>query len=91
MAKSTNDASTAKRSSLPADVVGAAGNVVSAAQQASAPVTGKAARELKKLGKQLDKARALETKRLAQLAKAEGTKGRKQVEKRRRQAADGVG
>ena len=72
MAKSTNDASTAKRSSLPADVVGAAGDVVSAAQQASAPVTGKAARELKKLGKQLDKARALETKRLASWPRPRG-------------------
>ena len=88
MAKSTNGAPKAKRSSLPASVVGAAGDVVAAAQQASAPVTRKTARELKKLGKQLDAARAKETKRLRQLAKAESTQGSKQVAKRRQQAAE---
>ena len=56
MAKSTNGAPRSRRSSIPADVVGAASDVVAAAQKASAPVTRKAARELKKLGKQLEAA-----------------------------------
>ncbi|MBA2300593.1 MAG: hypothetical protein H0W22_07465, partial [Chloroflexi bacterium] len=64
------------------------GDLIAAAQHASAPVTGKAARELRKLGKQLDSARATETKRLRQLAKAETSKSRKQVAKRQRQVGE---
>ena len=70
MARSTSGSRKPKGSSVPADVLGAVGDLVAAAQHASAPVTGKAARELRKLGKQLDTARATETKRLRQLAKA---------------------
>ena len=88
MAKSTNGSRKARGSSVPADVLGAVGDLVAAAQHASAPVTGKAAKEIRKLGKQLDAARATEAKRLGQLAKAEASKGRKQVAKRQRQAGE---
>ena len=47
-----------------------------------------AAKELRKLEKRLAAARATETKRLQQLAAAQGSKGRKEVAKRQKQAAD---
>ncbi len=75
-------------SSIPADVLDAVGSLVATAQTKSAPLTKKAGREIRKLGKQLDSARAKESKRLGQLARAESTKGRKQVDKRRRQAGE---
>src|SRR4029078_10805940 len=91
MAKSTNGSRKARASSVPADVLGAVGDLVAAAQHASAPVTGKAAKELRKPGKALDAARATEAKRLGQLAKPESNKGRKQVAKRQRQAGAAPG
>src|SRR5688572_3756426 len=87
MAKSSGGSRKARVASIPADVVAAAGDVVRSAQQTSAPVTRKAAKELRDLGRQLDAARAIEAKRLAQLAQAEASKGGKQVAKRGRQAA----
>ncbi len=76
MAKSTSGSRKPSRaSSVPADVLGAVGDLVAAAQHASAPVTGKAARDLRKLAQQLDAARAIETKRLRHLAHAERSKG----------------
>ena len=47
-----------------------------------------AAKELRKLEKRLAAARATETKRLRQLAAAQGSKGRKEVAKRQQQAAE---
>ena len=52
------------------------------------PVSGRTAKELHKLEKKLAAARKTEAKRLRQLQAAEGTKGRKQVAKRTRQATD---
>ena len=50
-----------------------------------------AAKELRKLEKRLALARATETKRLSQLTTAQESKGRKEVAKRQRQAADAAG
>ena len=50
-----------------------------------------AAKELRKLEKRLALARATETRRLIQLTTAQESKGRKEVAKRQRQAADAAG
>jgi hypothetical protein len=74
---------TKRRSSLPSAVMGAVGDLVTAARSSAEPVPKKARRKIKKLGKQLDAARATEAKRLRQSAKA-----RQDAERRDRQAAD---
>jgi hypothetical protein len=74
---------TGPRSSLSTDVMGAVGDLVTAARSPSAPVPKKARRKIQKLGKQLDAVRATEAKRLRQSAKA-----RQEAAKRERQAAD---
>ena len=87
MAKSTNGA-TQGAALQPAGVCRRGRpETVAAAQQASAPVTRKTARELKKLGSWTRHA-PRKTKRLRQLAKAESTQGSKQIAKRRQQAAE---
>ena len=64
-----------------------AGVVVDAAGVVT-PVSGRVARQLRKIEKKLQAARKTEAKRLRQLAAAEATKGRRQVAKRTHQAAD---
>ncbi len=90
MAKSTKGSRKGKGrgSSVPKDVVAAAGDLIAAAQAATGPLTARAVHDLAKLGKQLDAARTNETKRLRKLAKAESKKGRKEIDKRRHQAGD---
>lgn len=74
---------TKRRSSLSTAVIGAVDDLVTAAQSPAAPVSKKARRKMKKLGKQLDAVRATEAKRLRQSAKA-----RQEAARRDRQAAD---
>ena len=74
--------------SVPKDVVAAAGDLIAAAQAATGPLAKRAAHDLGQLGQQLDAARATESKRLRKLAKAESKKGRKEIVKRRQQAGE---
>jgi hypothetical protein len=67
-------------------VIDTVGDVIVDAAGAVTPLSKRAAKSLHKLEKQLSAARKTETKRLRQLATAQGTKGRKQVAKRRKQA-----
>ena len=70
-------------SGVPAVVLTAVDEVMTASQDPAASVPKKARQRIRKLGRQLDSARAIEAKRLRQSAKAQ-----QQAQKRERQAAD---
>ena len=69
-------------------LVEAVTDLVSGSKRALEPLSKGAGKEIRKLEKRLDAARATETKRLRQLAAAQATKGRKQVAKRSKQAGE---
>jgi hypothetical protein len=63
-------------------------DLVGGAKGAMGPLSKRAGKEIRKLEKRLAAARATETKRLRQLAAAQGTKGRKLVARRSKQAGE---
>jgi hypothetical protein len=71
------------RSSVPADVIASVADIVAKSQAAAAHVPKETRRQIRKLGRQFDAARATEAKRLRQAARL-----RLEIEKRERQAAD---
>src|SRR5512146_1451584 len=69
-------------------LVEAVSDLVGSSRRALGPLSNSAGKEIRKLEKRLDAARATEAKRLRQLAAAQATKGRKQVAKRSKQAGE---
>jgi hypothetical protein len=69
-------------------LIEAMADLVGGAKGAVGPLSKRATKEIRKLEKRLSAARATETKRLRQLAAAQGTKGRKLVAKRSKQAGE---
>jgi hypothetical protein len=70
------------------DIATEASDLVAAARAHASTLGKGAVKELVRLEKGLATARATESKRLRQLAKAQATKGRRTIDKRQRQAAE---